>query len=167
MNLLLSPKERETWRTNWRVGQGCPLLVKGGNAHDYTLWYRGRGKCTRHFLKKRKVRKGAITALKGEVKHFTDTKDIWMVIEGFYNPRDGSTLDQWFLTWVRSNPRGSLSHSQGFGRGQDTHSIARFTLAMSGRFYIYLCFEEIIFYFSNYEGFGECTDEACRVQYLQ
>src|SRR4029434_3452161 len=39
-----------------------------------------------------------------------------------------------FLTWVRSNPRGSLSHSQGFGRGQDTHSIARFTLAMSGRF---------------------------------
>ena len=28
-------------------------------------------------------------------------------------------------------------------------------------------FEEIIFYFSNYEGFGECTDEACRVQYLQ
>ena len=76
-------------------------------------------------------------------------------------------LEQWFLTWVRSNPRGSLSHSQGFGRGQDTHSIARFTLAMSGRFYIYLCFEEIIFYFSNYEGFGECTDEARRVQYLQ
>ena len=32
---------------------------------------------------------------------------------------------------------------------------------------IYLCFEEIIFYFSNYEGFGECTGEACRVQYLQ
>ena len=50
---------------------------------------------------------------------------------------------------------------------QDTHSIARFTLAMLGRFYIYLCFEEIIFYFSNYEGFGECTDEARRVQYLQ
>ena len=45
------------------------------------------------------------------------------------------------------------------------YSIARFTLAISGRFYIYLCFEEIIFYFSNYEGFGECTD--CRVQYLQ
>src|SRR4029434_3371275 len=44
-------------------------------------------------------------------------------------------ITQWFLTWVRSNPRGSLSHSQGFGRGQDTHSIARFTLAMSGRFY--------------------------------
>ena len=31
----------------------------------------------------------------------------------------------------------------------------------------YICFEEIIFYFSNYEGFGECSDEACRVQYLQ
>ena len=30
-----------------------------------------------------------------------------------------------------------------------------------------ICFEEIIFYFSNYEGFGEFTDEACRVQYLQ
>ena len=30
--------------------------------------------------------------------------------------------------------------------------------------YIYLCFKEIIFYFSNYEGLGECTDEACRVQ---
>ena len=26
--------------------------------------------------------------------------------------------------------------------------------------YIYLCFKEIIFYFCNYEGFGECTDEA-------
>ena len=80
---------------------------------------------------------------------------------------DGHSLDQWFLTWVRSNPRGSLSHSQGFGRGQDTHSIARITLAILGRFYIYLYFEEIIFYFSNYEGFGECTDEVCRVQYLQ
>ena len=30
-----------------------------------------------------------------------------------------------------------------------------------------ICFEEIVFYFSNYEGFGECTDEASRVQYLQ
>ena len=24
-------------------------------------------------------------------------------------------LDQWFLTWVRSNPRGSVSQFQGFG----------------------------------------------------
>lgn len=31
------------------------------------------------------------------------------------------TLAQWFLTWVRSNPRGSVSQSQGFGGGQDTH----------------------------------------------
>ena len=53
-----------------------------------------------------------------------------------YNPKL-YVLKQWFLTWVRSNPRGSLSHSQGFGRGQDTQSIARFTLAMSRRFYIY------------------------------
>src|SRR4029434_8063280 len=60
-----------------------------------------------------------------------------------------NVLEQWFLTWVRLNPRGSLSHSQGFGRGRETHSIARFTLAMSGRFYTYLCFEEIIFYFSK------------------
>ena len=30
-------------------------------------------------------------------------------------------LEQWFLTWVRSNPRGSVSQSQGFGGGQDTH----------------------------------------------
>src|SRR4029434_400384 len=85
----------------------------------------------------------------------------------YISSSDRYDLWQWFLTWVRLNPRGSLSHSQGFGRGQDTHSIARLTLAMSGRVYIYLCFEEIIFYFSNYEGFGECTDEACRVQYLQ
>ena len=28
---------------------------------------------------------------------------------------------QWFLTWVRSNPRGSVSQSQGSGGGQDTH----------------------------------------------
>ncbi|KAF2352180.1 hypothetical protein FHG87_017065 [Trinorchestia longiramus] len=30
-------------------------------------------------------------------------------------------LDQWFLTWVRSNPRGSVSQSQGFGGDQETH----------------------------------------------
>ncbi|KAF2353770.1 hypothetical protein FHG87_015471 [Trinorchestia longiramus] len=29
-------------------------------------------------------------------------------------------LNQWFLTWVRSNPRGSVSQRQGFGGGQDT-----------------------------------------------
>ena len=29
------------------------------------------------------------------------------------------TLSQWFLTWVRWNPRDSLSQSQGFGRGQE------------------------------------------------
>lgn len=32
-------------------------------------------------------------------------------------------LGQWFLTWVRSNPRGSVSQSQGFGGGQDTHTV--------------------------------------------
>ena len=35
------------------------------------------------------------------------------------NKRVQNVLDQWFLTWVRSNPRGSLSQSQGFGRGQE------------------------------------------------
>jgi len=43
-------------------------------------------------------------------------------------------LEQWFLTRVRSNTRGSVSHSQGFGRGQDTHRTARYTREMSGRF---------------------------------
>ncbi|KAF2353302.1 hypothetical protein FHG87_015941 [Trinorchestia longiramus] len=33
----------------------------------------------------------------------------------------GSQLKQWFLTWVRSNPRGSVSQSQGFGGDQETH----------------------------------------------
>ena len=61
-------------------------------------------------------------------------------------------LGQWFPTWVRSNPRGSVSQSQGFGGGH-THTHTRHT--------------HIIFYFSNYEGFGECTDETCGVQYLQ
>ncbi|KAF2347932.1 hypothetical protein FHG87_021314 [Trinorchestia longiramus] len=36
-------------------------------------------------------------------------------------PTNCLTLDQWFLTWVRSNPRGSVSQSPGFGGGQDTH----------------------------------------------
>ena len=31
------------------------------------------------------------------------------------------TIKQWFLTWVRSNPRGSVSQSQGFGGGH-THT---------------------------------------------
>ena len=38
-------------------------------------------------------------------------------------PLRKSCLTQGFLTWVRSNPRGSGSQSQGFGGGQDTHSI--------------------------------------------
>ena len=31
----------------------------------------------------------------------------YMCVEGLY---------QWFFTWVRPNPRGSLSQSQGFGQ---------------------------------------------------
>ena len=94
------------------------------------------------------------------------------------------------LNLVRSNPRGSLSQSQGFGRGQEfqdyfqqyhfmkfmfcwVFSLNTVILCASDTWFIlctnkiYLCFKEIIFYLSNYEGFGECTDEACRVQYLQ
>ena len=29
--------------------------------------------------------------------------------------RRGLSIEQWFLTWVRSNPRGSVSQFQGFG----------------------------------------------------
>ena len=38
---------------------------------------------------------------------------------GYSDVRASYTINQWFLTWVRSNPRGSLSQSQAFGRGQE------------------------------------------------
>ena len=112
-------------------------------------------------------------------------------------------LDQWFLTWVRSNPRCSLSQSRGVWQ-RSRKATAKVTLIcskyslsyvfvkfmfcwfcslntvivcvqlMHGSFLctnkIYTCtyvLNKIIFYFFNYKGFGECTDEACRVQYHQ
>ncbi|KAM6951116.1 zinc finger protein 385C-like [Aplochiton taeniatus] len=44
-----------------------------------------------------------------------------MVLFSVAGPDSLMTAVQWFLTWVRSNPRGSVSQSQGFGGGQDTH----------------------------------------------
>ena len=43
-------------------------------------------------------------------------------------PKPERTLGQWLLTWVRSNPRGSLSQSQGFGRGQEFSTIPFFEI---------------------------------------
>ncbi|KAF2355415.1 hypothetical protein FHG87_013828 [Trinorchestia longiramus] len=42
-------------------------------------------------------------------------------IHGAYARNTDISLHQWFLTWVRSNPRGSVSQSQGFGGDQETH----------------------------------------------
>ena len=36
----------------------------------------------------------------------------------------------------------------------------------TNKIYTYVLKKSYLF-FSNNEGFGECTDEACRVQYLQ
>ena len=48
----------------------------------------------------------------------------------------GKHLDQWFLTWVRSNPWGLVGRSQGFGRASEKK-------------YIYvLNLKKILFYFS-------------------
>ena len=43
----------------------------------------------------------------------------WSYISLLINLQDFNSLNQWFLTWVRSNTRGSLSQSQEFDRGQE------------------------------------------------
>ena len=55
---------------------------------------------------------------------------------------------------------------QGFGESISRVRRRSHTHTLVITYVQYLCFEEIIF-FLNYEGFGECTDEPCRVQYLQ
>ena len=82
-------------------------------------------------------------------------------------------LKQWFLIWVRSNPKASVSQFQGFsGLFHPTCVIRDITLCLASLCAntVYICFEleeKITFYFSNYEGFDECMYGICGIQYLQ
>lgn len=44
----------------------------------------------------------------------------WPLMNSLYG---NESLDQWFLTWVGSNPRGSVRTFHGFDRGQDSHKL--------------------------------------------
>ena len=48
-------------------------------------------------------------------------------------------LIQWFLTWVQSNPRGSLSQSQGFDRGQEIDNYFQHWFAVNIYLLMFLC----------------------------
>lgn len=63
-------------------------------------------------------------------------------------------LEQWFLTWVRSNPRRSVNQSQRFGGGPDTHMT-------------HLIHDDTPPSLAITEGFDEFTYETGGVQHLQ
>ena len=63
-----------------------------------------------------------------------------------------------FLKLGPIEPRGSVSQCQRFGKGPMVHFVCLYNMR--------LCVKEMIYSF-NYEGFGECMDRICGVQYLQ